>query len=316
MPAPPRAPALARFALLGLALASCGGSGEGPSLARLERLAFQPEGGCVLFAGTPARIDCSGTRPLLLDRYEVTRSEWSRWTASDDVEARGAAALAFWHDLTPSHPATGMTLGEAEAFAADEGMRLPTAAEWIRAAVGSRAQGWPWGPYPALSAANTLDLGLDRLAPVGTFETGTTALGVFDLLGNAAEWTTERLPVDGELERGDERVWALGGSFRRYKRETYEAGPDGRPRFNAELVDPDQRGDDLGFRLVADAETWLREQAPRWTDGAAVRTRLVAVGRAWGRSAVPLLRRLSQEPGAAPGLAALLEGALAAGEGR
>lgn len=295
--------------LLALCLASCGRPSEGTSFARLERLVFQPEGSCVLFADTNAPIDCSGARPLLIDRFEVTRAEWSRWTAARDAEAEGNPAAEYWADLGPQEPATGMTLAEAEAFAADQGMRLPTAREWLRAAVGSRAQVWPWGPFPARSAANTLDLGLNRLAPVGSFESGSTPAGVHDLLGNAEEWVTDLIEFDGEGLGLDRRVWAMGGSFRRYKRESYAPGLDGAPVFNAELVDREHRGDDLGLRLVADAETWLREASQSWESDPDSLRRLRSIGAQWGRAAVPLLRRLAGEPGAPPGLGALLAGA-------
>ncbi len=295
--------------LLALLATSCGQPPESTSFTRLERLVFQPEGTCVLFAATNAPIDCSGDRPLLIDRFEVTRGEWSRWMAGRDAEAEGNPAAEYWADLSPQEPATGMTLDEAEAFASDQGMRLPTAREWLRAAVGGRAQVWPWGPFPARSAANTLDLGLNRLAPVGSFESGSTPAGVHDLLGNAEEWVTDRIELDGEGLVADRRVWAMGGSFRRYKRESYSPGADGAPQFNAELVDRQHRGDDLGLRLVADAETWLREASRGWDDDPESLAQLRVIGASWGRSAAPLLRRLAGEPDSALGLRALLEGA-------
>ncbi len=301
-----------RVALLPLAVLAtgCGEPESSPVFSRLERLAFQAEGSCVLFADTNAPIDCSGERPIFIDRFEVTRAEWSRWEASRDAEAEGSQARSFWSDLSPTYPATGMNLAEAEAFAADQAMRLPTAREWIRAAAGSRAQRWPWGPSPARSVANTLDLGLGRLAPVGTFESGSTSLGVHDLLGNASEWVTDWIPPVGEEDLADDRVWALGGSFQSHGRETYWPGLEEQAEFNAELMDPEDRGDDVGLRLFADAEIFLREVSSEWGESPEVHARLVRIGASWGRSAVPLLRRLSAEEGAAPGLAALLEGAL------
>lgn len=299
-----------------LGLGACGGAPEPERLQRLERLVFMPAGSCVLFAGTPGEIDCSGERPLLVDRFEVTRREWEKWTAGDEVDAPGLAARGFWRGECPDCPATGMTLDEASAFAADQEMRLPTAAEWVRAAAGSRAQAWPWGPYPVRSAANTLELGLDRLAPGGSFDSGRTSLGIHDLLGNAAEWVLGRLdPLAGST--GDEdRAWAMGGSYRRYKRETYRPGDDGSPRFNAELLDPRSRSEDVGLRLVADAEDWLRAEAGSWPGHAEARARRVALGQSWGRGAAPLLRRLAAELPEAPGLLDLLEGALAPEGGR
>jgi GNAT superfamily N-acetyltransferase len=296
-----------------LLLLSAAGCGEEPSGLRfelLERMAFLPAGSCVLFAGSHAPVDCSGAEPLLVDRFETTQADWSRWSLASAGGQAGLAAQGFWNDLAPHHPATGMTQAEAQAFAAHLGMRLPTAREWIRIAAGSRAQVWPWGPFPARSAANTLDLGLERLAPVGSFESGRTALGVHDLLGNAAEWASDLLTDPAAAEGPEDgRVWAMGGSFRRFKRETYSPGDDQRARYNAELLDPSHRSHDLGLRLVAGAEAWLRRESEDWPDSPEAHARLRAVGAAWGRAAVPLLRRLSRAEGARPGFKALLFGA-------
>lgn len=290
------------------------------ALGRLERLAFVPAGTCILLQDT-LRVDCSTDRPLLVDRFEITRREWSAWLDEGGIPRSGTESLDYWPDDSPTHPATGMTLEEARAFAAGEGMRLPTAPEWIRVAVGTRAQEWPWGPFPARSVTNTLDLRLRRLAPVGSFEAGRTSLGVHDLLGNAAEWVegvvgrpadwVENVDPDPDPTGPDPRVWAIGGSYLSHKRPTYFTQKGGTPRvgFNALLLDPRTRASDVGFRVVEDAEVWLRAHLASLPEGAATRARLMAIGARWGRPALPLLRRLGAEADASPALAALLAGA-------
>jgi len=290
---------------------SCGGEPERPStlLARLERMAFVPPGTCVLLPDT-LRIDCSMQRALLVDRFEVTRGEWLAWLDGRGEGVPARRSVAFWQrGSAPLHPATGMTLEEARAFAAGEGLRLLSAREWVRVAVGTRAQEWPWGPFPAKSVTNTLDLGLSRLAPVGSFESGSTSLGVYDLLGNAAEWVEGVIPEpDGRTY--DDRTWAMGGSYLSHKRPTYfpVTGDALQVGFNAVVLDPRARARDVGFRVGADAREWLRSHAAELPGGARARERLEAIGERWGRSAVPLLRELT-EASAAPSLAGLLAGA-------
>ena len=303
-----RAPSLALALALALAASSCADARPSRSLARLERLAFVPAGECLLGPRVTG-IDCSNGRPLLVDRFEVTRAEWLDWQAGQAgaIDATLAAHSSEWRPETRARPATWMNLFEARAFAAAQGMRLPTAREWMHIAAGTRAQHWPWGPTAAQSVANSLDLGLGRAAQVGTFERGRTTRGIHDLVGNVAEW------VEGSLSPGvaPDLTWAAGGSFLTFQRELYR--PDtSRPGgfdFNAQLFDPHHRALDIGLRLVADAGRFLSAEARTWGAGARVRERLGAVGRSWGRSALPLLEELCAAERAAPNLTALLEGA-------
>jgi hypothetical protein len=297
---------------LALLPVSCDGGGGGGALLRLERLAFVPAGPCILWKDTSLRVDCSSTRPLLVDRFEVTREEWSAWLETEEGVASDHPSLAYWLGRTssPTYPATGMTQEEARSFAASEGMRLPTAREWIRICAGDRASKWPWGNLPAKSVSNSLDLGLWRLAPVGTFEAGCTAGGIYDLLGNAYEWVEDRIPPsDLPPVGGDERVWVVGGSFLTYERRIYSYDSDSGVDYNRRLVDPRGRDTDVGLRVVADAETWLTEWARSLGNGIETERRLRAIGRRWGPPAVPLLLRLAEEDGAPVNFKALLAGA-------
>ncbi|MAF67059.1 MAG: hypothetical protein CMJ84_15555 [Planctomycetes bacterium] len=278
-------------------------------LARLERLAFVPAAECVVLGALPPGVDCSNPAPLLVDRFEVTRGEWRAWVAASPSEADPllVAGMEPWAAGDLRRPATWMSLAEARAFASDQGMRLPSAREWVRLAAGTRSQPWPWGTTAARSVSNSLELGLGRLAPVGTFERGCTSGGIHDLIGNAAEWVEGTL---GEDSRPD-RTWSAGGSFLSRSRPLHAPGPaqPGGVAFCAWSVDPAHRGRDLGLRLVADAEEFLRATAPRWEASGRTREHLVAIGRRWGRPAAPLLERLAGEDGAPAGLAALLSGA-------
>ncbi|MEZ6018671.1 MAG: SUMF1/EgtB/PvdO family nonheme iron enzyme [Planctomycetota bacterium] len=109
------------------------------------------------------------------------------------------------------------------AFAAWNGMRLPTVGEWLWFASRPRAMTYPFGTNPAQSAANTLELGLWRATPVGTFPGGRTpGTAIYDLLGNVAEWAlAEGWQGRGwyprlapELTFQGLESWAMGGSFR------------------------------------------------------------------------------------------------------
>jgi formylglycine-generating enzyme required for sulfatase activity len=265
--------------------------------------------------GAGTRIACSNPRPLLVDRYEVTRSDWKAWRAAGpERDANLAGYEASWAPPTSDWPASYMTLAEARAFASSRGMRLPTAREWLRVACGTseRPYDYPWGGSLARSVANTLELGLGNPAPVGTFEQGRTPLSIYDMAGNVWEWVEDPIAIPrDDLERGPyldpELAWAMGGSHLAYLRRLYDDAKGFNYFFEQDL-DPRTRSRDLGLRCCADAEEYLWSRATRW-GGEGSEPRLRAVGAAWGRDAVPLLEGLAGKPGAPAGLRFLLDGA-------
>lgn len=122
--------------------------------------------------------------------------------------------------------------GDAKSYCEWLGMRLPTEQELQRAVRGSGKDFYPWGnDWPAETHANTSEFRADNaVLPVGIFPVGKTKDGVYDLAGNAWEWTNSPyLPYPGfkpgkykgsgrsKLEpkpqwNGDDRV-AFGGSY-------------------------------------------------------------------------------------------------------
>jgi formylglycine-generating enzyme required for sulfatase activity len=307
--APTRGPGAAALAL-SLSV-SCGPAApaDARALRELEGLAFLPRAELPLGSTQVLRV----AAPVLIDRFEVTRGEWRRFLAQAGPAAVAplqAERAAAWEPGTEAWPATFMTRGEAEAFAAWRGMRLPTAAEWLFAALGPNEWPFPWGTTFRESVANTLELGLGRPSAVGTFESGRTPSGCYDLLGNVYEWVQDAVPTP-ERGPGDRRGSALGGSFRAY------TGSAGRSILDestwsfplALALDPASRLDHLGLRCAVAAEDYLWAHASEWGDDPGAQSRIAAVGERFGRQALPLLSELAARPGAPSGLQMLVEGA-------
>ena len=148
-----------------------------------------------------------------------------RW----DNEAR--VRPEYWDDdrlKGPNQPVVGITWYEALAYcrwltaALDNGhwYRLPSEAEWERAARGLEERRYPWGKEWEEGKANTEELGLKRTTPVGIFIDGASAEGLLDLSGNVWEWCNTswaRYPYDAadgreELGSTDPRV-LRGGAY-------------------------------------------------------------------------------------------------------
>jgi gamma-glutamyl hercynylcysteine S-oxide synthase len=156
----------------------------------------------------------------LLDRFPVTNGEFrqfvdaggydqlSLWDESiraavrEFVDSTGSAGPRFWQHGTFAEgqqdlPVTGVCWYEASAFARWCGKRLPTDAEWIKAAswpmpVGQQLapRRFPWGETYDKQRANLWEAGIGKLVPVAEFAAGDNPAGVRQLVGNVWEWTS------------------------------------------------------------------------------------------------------------------------------
>jgi formylglycine-generating enzyme required for sulfatase activity len=168
-----------------------------------------------------------------IDRNEVTTAQYCQFlnAAGTEQDAQGHACLGparvlpiakadgAWRPLPgrEAFPMTGVTWYGATAYAAWAGKRLPTEAEWEKAARGPDARKFPWG--------NTLDaskmrFGQDNIGPVGEKPAGASPCGCLDMAGNAWEWTSSAfrpypyVATDGREDPAlAERRVARGGSW-------------------------------------------------------------------------------------------------------
>jgi iron(II)-dependent oxidoreductase len=128
--------------------------------------------------------------------YE-TRSHWTRagWAWRT---AEGIGAPRFWGEpewsayLVDNHPVVGVSAFEAEAYAAFRGARLPTEAEWEKAARGPFGHRYPWGDVFQDDACGMRGVGPRSTAPIGVFPRGAGPYGALDLVGSVWQWCSDR----------------------------------------------------------------------------------------------------------------------------
>jgi ergothioneine biosynthesis protein EgtB len=161
-----------------------------------------------------------------IDRAPITNLEYlqfigdggyedHRWWLSEGwntVGAEGWQAPLYWErdsnqwlirDFRGVHPVkekanepvSHISFYEAAAFAKWAGKRLPTEAEWEKAAcfdpAGSPKSDFPWGAgSPTLGTGNLFENNLWNVAPVGAFPEGQSASGCHQMIGDVWEWTS------------------------------------------------------------------------------------------------------------------------------
>lgn len=139
---------------------------------------------------------------FFIDKYEVSNADYTKF-----VEATGHRNSIFWDNPKfnhPDQPVVGVTWGDAAAYAEWVGKRLPTEAEWEKAARGTDGRIWPWGNEFDPTKCNFDDEGkfdghLDGFAmaaPVDSFHPGASPYGALNMVGNVAEWVSDWFDTD------------------------------------------------------------------------------------------------------------------------
>ena len=112
-------------------------------------------------------------------------------------EAEKVVKPEYWDDATwngADYPVVGVSWFEAVAYCrwlskqTGSDFRLPTEAEWEKAARGSDGRIYPWGNTWEAGRCNSEETGLKRTTPVGQYPTGASPCGALDMAGNVAEW--------------------------------------------------------------------------------------------------------------------------------
>jgi formylglycine-generating enzyme required for sulfatase activity len=137
-------------------------------------------------------------------------SWWSKegwaWKCQNDITRPLQWEKKGWDG--PDQPVAGVSWHEADAYARWVGRRLPTDAEWEKAARGTDGRRYPWGnDWPTSKLAN-FNMFVDRTTPVGLYPEGKSPYGCFDMAGNVNNWVRDwyvsnvgRLGVDLSLLR-------------------------------------------------------------------------------------------------------------------
>jgi formylglycine-generating enzyme required for sulfatase activity len=147
-------------------------------------------------------VNESRQRVVEVDAFELSRTPVTNAEYAEFVAETGAAPPPHW-PAPGDHPVTFVDWHEASAFCVWAGGRLPTEAEWEKAARGTDARTYPWGDEEDASRA-AIGSGLKHgtTAPVGSHPAGASAYGLLDMAGNVWEWTATAYPPSERVLRG------------------------------------------------------------------------------------------------------------------
>ncbi len=178
-----------------------------------------------------------------IDAWPVTNEEYQRFVVESNINSPPQWRKAKFLEKKAKHPVTGISWYEAMAYANWAGKRLPTAAEWEKAARGTDGRSYPWGEGFDIQRCNTIESGKKTTTPVTQYPTGISVYSISDMAGNVWEWTADEIQPRG-----------LGRPVQEKKR-VLKGGAWNTPKGSAECATftsawPHEQFENTGFRCA------------------------------------------------------------------
>lgn len=193
-----------------------------------------------------------------IDQTEITQGMFKRCIASgtcpDVVHDLGEQNANFSNSDYDNHPVVYVTWDQAKTYCERVGRRLPTEAEWEKAARGTDGRLYPWGDTPPTEKNALFNNAENGTKPVGSYPDGISPYGALDMIGNVREWVSDFYGEDyydkspaknplGPDEAKDNQHVLRGASFKDALHYTHVA-----MRFAHVPMSP---GENRGFRCAA-----------------------------------------------------------------
>ena len=231
-----------------------------------------------------------------IDKYEVTNAQFRRFvektghiTTAESLGRNGGSyvwtgeAPSYWNwvsrvwwnapkgpgsDLTGlmDHPVVHVSWYDARDYCAWAGLRLPTEAEWEKAARGTDGQTYPWGEEidrlnanygvgddnPPYYGPDDSD-GYSSTSPVGNYPEGVSPYGAYDMAGNLSEWVADWYVEDYYSKSPERNPKGPGNGTKRVLRGgSWPNNPNGLYTWRRLPYDPMETFPEFGFRCARD----------------------------------------------------------------
>ncbi|MCC7264501.1 MAG: SUMF1/EgtB/PvdO family nonheme iron enzyme, partial [Candidatus Latescibacteria bacterium] len=192
-----------------------------------------------------------------IDQYEVTVGQYRACFEAGACAEPVAASLCNWGGAVgDDHPINCIRWAEAEAYCAWAGLRLPSEAEWEKAARGTDGRTYPWGEDFDRDRANYADNGfMQRTRPVGSYPEGRSPYGAEDMAGNVYEWVADWYePNYYAASPPSDPPGPASGAQRVLRGGSWWFEPHQMRTFHREPYHPADTDVDIGFRCARSAD--------------------------------------------------------------
>ena len=194
-----------------------------------------------------------------IDKYEVTNLQYKQFIDATNRKSPDHFRGRTFPKGKADHPVVYVTWHDANAYCGWAGKRLPSDAEWEKAARGTDGRWFPWGGDFDINKVNSpvrwqnLELEADT-TPVGSFPDGASPYGVLDLSGNVWEWVDSWYTQYPGNKTPSENYGQLykqlkGGSW--FDCSYYQCGISA-PAFNRSYFNQTVKNSSFGFRCAKD----------------------------------------------------------------
>jgi len=145
---------------------------------------------------------------VFLDSFWIDRTEITNGMYLHCIEAEictpPARSIYYTTPEYANHPVIGISWVQAQEYCKWAERRLPTEAEWEKAARGTDSRIYPWGNTPPETELSNFGHQFNETVPVGMYLNGASPYGVLDMAGNAWEWVADGYQSDFYAHSPDE----------------------------------------------------------------------------------------------------------------